>query len=296
MSEKKIYLPPQPFTPHDLGLMHDLAQEHAGTMAMLPVDPVKYPYQGQYRYDSEPKPQAEVDAIAETLQKEAYPRIQRELRGRFSGQVDYMGRLLVGGQNVALTMPHGPMTDIGVGMAAVTGAIRERGYDFRTGIVVSFNVQFMGLSEELPAIEALGFLCNSIHSSIPRSERVKRSSLMKYVSGRKIDASNKAMRADLDHEFEKGGMLVAIAPSGTTDKKQRDGNFHMGKLGDGTAKLLASENLFVQPIAMHLPEVFELAGAPRQLDTPDDVHDTMQEMAVTLNHHGQRYVYDDPRV
>jgi hypothetical protein len=281
--------------------MHDLAQEHAGTMAMLTVDPVKYPYQGQYRYDSEPKPQAVVDGIAESLHPEAYPRIRRELRGRFSGQMEYIGKLLTGGQNVALTMPHGPMTDIGVGMAAVTGAIRERGFDFRTAIVVSFNVQFMGLklaedAPALPAIDALGLLCDSVHFSIPRSERVKRSALMKYVSGRKIDASNKAMRANMDSEFDKGGMLLAIAPSGTTDKKQRDGNYHMGKLGDGTAKLLASENLFVQPIAMHLPEVFELAGAPRQLDTPDDVHDSMQEIAETLTLHRKRYVYDDPRV
>jgi hypothetical protein len=299
MPEKQPYLPPRPFTQHELTLVHDLAQAHAGTMEMLPLDPEAYPYQGQYRYDNDPKPQSVVDGIATMLHPKAYPRLQEELRDRFAPQVHYIGELLTNKQNVALSMPHGPMTDIGVGFAAVTGAVRELGCEFKTDFVVSFNIQFMGIKlgeNALPAVDALGLLCDRIHFSIPRSERVKRSALTQHVSDRKINASNKAMRDDMDREFEEGGVLVALAPSGTTDQKLRDGNYHMGKLGDGTAKLLTTPSLFVQPVAMHLPEVFETVGIARQLETADDVHDMMQEKVATLNRHGQRYVYDDPRI
>lgn len=288
----------------ELRLLADLAATHAvGAMEPLPVDRDRYPFQGAYRMDGQVLPVADIVALSTQLE----PRFGQIRAGLDApGQeeiVRSVGAILDDGHDVAIALPHGTLIDIGLAEAALYLALRERGHRFRTAILVSQTLQTLALrfgDLQVPTAEALGYMCDHVYFSNPRTKRVAESGFSDAVREDHLSAHNQTMVRDLRRELARGRLLLALAPSGTSDVSR--GDVHtLAPLTSGTIRLMGSENLFVLPVAArilhHDPYVYVLAGEPVRVRSAADAHALMDSIAAALGTAlpGQRFVYEAHR-
>lgn len=289
----------------ELQLLADLASTHVvGAMEPLAVDPATYPFQGAYRMEGEPLSPAEITALSSQLEPR-FGAIRAALDTPAQAAiVARVGELLDSDHNVAIALPHGTLIDIGLAEAALYLALKERGHDFRTAILLSQTLQTLALKfDELrvPTAEALGYMCDYVYFSNPRTKRVAESDFSDAVDGGHLSAHNQTLIRDLRAEFARGRLLLALAPSGTSDVVR--GDVHtLAPLTSGTINMMRSENLYVLPVAArilhHDPFIYALAGEPVRVRTADDAHAVMDSIATALGEAlpGQRFVYDPQHV
>lgn len=269
-----------------------------GRLALLPIDPERYPAQRAYYVDGTPQGAGIIETVANAASGH-FPELQRQLADieSKSQEISRVGELLKGGNNVVLATNHGDLIDIALVEAAVCCSLEKLGYQARSGIIISKMISVLGYrfgEEVTPAVDALQLLCDDIYLSFPRTETTSRSGLARLLPS-DIERHNRKMRQHVKRNLKQGqpeadtpkpgGLLLAMAPSGTTDKQTAERNFRLGTIGHGTAEMMTQDKTYVLPMAVWLqPEATSLALAdvPRVLRDEAAAHRTMGRIATTL--------------
>lgn len=150
--------------------------------------------------------------------------------------------------------------------------------------------------KKVPAVDALKLLCDEIYLSYPRTKTMQRSGITER-SADLVSSHNRSIRVSVAESLGKGGLLLAIAPSGSTDKLDADSKIRLGKVGLATSRMLQSPKTSTVPIAVWLenpsPQI-EIIEAPSILERDDEVHSKMHKIAHTLGRlvNGKTFSYE----
>lgn len=274
--------------------LSDWAERHVaeseGRLVLLPIDPETYPAQTTHIVEGAPMGAAIVEGIA-TEAVPLFPKIRdkaKEIEEQ-SQEFSRIAELIKGGNNVVIITNHGELIDIAVALAAVYCEIEKDDFKPTTAIIISKMVAMLGYNingNTAVATDVLKLVCNYILQSFPRTESVKRSRFGDLLA-RFTDRHNEDVNSELAEILEAGHSLVAISPSGTTDKPSDDdpNTYILAPVKDGTAAILTSDKTYVVPIAVWLDgeePVFEMCDIPRKLTKKEEVDEAMVKIAAKL--------------
>lgn len=290
------------------------AFEHAknsnGLLEVIPRDDKRFPQKLERHIKGEAKSHETTDMIA-GMASPYYAAMKESVRKAEHGhkEVSRLGEMLAAGNNILLITNHTDLVDIALAQVAVYGELDRLGYEVRTGIIISEMISFLRYKigdTHMPAVETLQMVSDDIFLSYPATRsngshmRSGNDKTTRLAISTRMKAHNRLMRAGINKSLNKGGMLLAVAPSGTTDKAEWNdlNRIHLAKVGAGTSEILSGPGNFVLPIALAYgegqPTVFEFTSVPQVLPNPDDVHDGMHLIAETLSEHvpGKEFIYD----
>jgi len=286
----------------ELGRMaYPHAEASGGLFTVLPHDEEKYSAQSlaTWRIDGSPEGVGTVEMIASSIEPRFGQFLSALVREEENTQaISRMGEQLKAGQNIILVTNHSDLKDIAYTLAAYYISLKSMGYSFKSSLVMSKIVTFLGVGGyEEPASNILKNICDEEFFSFPRTESIKNS----RIGNKLVDTYNYSVRAAMMHRLNQGGNLFAMAPSGTTDKPKpgEDPNtLYMGRLGNGTAKLMYSNNSLVLPVAVWLDNgqvVFKPCAVPTRVNNEAEAHDIMAKIAYTLtqNVDGKTFIYNN---
>lgn len=268
----------------------EYADSSNGIMQALPYDPEKYPAQDSLYCVGEPGAGAVVDGIAEIAQ----PRYHEALtllrdQEEQTGLVSMAGELLAGGNNVELVTNHSDLIDIAVAQAALYSTLVRENYSMKTGIIISKMVAFLAykLGDDFaPCNDVLKILESETYLSYPKTESTKKH-LKDRLLPTKIDRHNRKLRDHITDKLGEGGLLLAMAASGTTDKLSptNPSTMVMSKIGHGTMELMQQPRTYVLPMAIWYKGeqvVMEICDIPRVIKDETMAHGAMERIADTL--------------
>lgn len=273
-------------------------------MAPLPVNRGKYKIQGSYQALGQKLPPEVVNGLASSIDSR-YDEMKASLD---DATIEVIGGYLRRGYNVAFALPHSQQfTDIGLGYAAPIEKLTNAGYDFEAATVLGIPTHFEGIhfGDEKPtpdnsvaAAEAFGYLCDQVFTSVPKSPRFQALIASGQLSERRVNKHNKKMLEASGKWLSKGGRLLAVAPTGTSDVVE-NGVHKQSTLTSGTIALLKTPKLLVQPLVVRLdknaPIVSKFVGQPRQIESDLGAHAVMFEITNELNSQtDQKFVYELP--
>jgi hypothetical protein len=274
-----------------------------GTLELLENDPDKYPGQHGYYVSGDPQSSAIIETIAATA-FEKFPVLQEQVADAEVShlEISRVGELLKAGNNVILATTHGDLIDIALVQAAVYSALEKQQYEANTAIIISKAISLIGYklgNNIAPTVEVLKILCNDIFLSFPRTDTIRKSRLSRLLPD-DIKRHNKQMTELVESRLDLGGMLLAIAASGTIDKPSDESypdTYLLGTIGHGTAKMMMHPKTLVMPVAVWLKDenpILEIADIPRVVTDEADAHAVMIKMADKLSQRveGKTFKYD----
>lgn len=329
----------------ELRLLQELARPHVeaseGKLVLLDINPEEYPSQRTYHLKSksvvdDPEQLENLGLAADPQFPEMRQKLQESTEG--TERIEFMAELLKGSNNVAIPTNHGDLTDI----AKVEGSLAidlinimspSELQGIRRAIIISRIVSMIGAkldfanpsSEDgpaqeqegvviIPATDVLELFCHDIFLSYPRTETIE-SRVQKTL----IKAHNLGMRRSLMRTLGKGGVLLGIAGSGTTDKQQKvleakgkkadpdtvedskstkeKSVYRLAPIKKGTVDILTGKKTYVAPAIAWITErqvVAKLCNMPRKLSTAAEVDDVYELITGNLNTEvrGSSFVFD----
>jgi hypothetical protein len=283
--------------------LSDLAQIHAdasgGRFVVLPIEPENYTAQRAYHIEGNPQDPGTIETIA-TAANHEFPALQEQIEEieNENQEITRVGELLGAGNNVVIATNHGDLEDIAIVEAAVYCQLRKLGYQPRTGIIISKMVSMLGFKlsgDVVPATNILKILCRDIFMSFPRTESIHRTGLRR-IFGDEVDRHNNKMRELVSQTLDTGGSLLAMAPSGSTDKNLDIKRVRLETIGHGTSNILMHDRTLAIPFAVWLQRsnpFIKLADIPRAHKSELSTHQMMTKIADTLTEsvHGKTFSY-----
>lgn len=273
-----------------------------GLLGRLPIDldEVRHPGQSGSVVHGDIKDLEFIEGTAALVIK-GFPKMADEMKAQSSEAIQETGEILKEGGNVIMATSHLGLIDPAIALGLVNTRLRRQGYEqFDSGISIGKMLSILGYRigrESFPTVEVLKWICNDIYLSIPRTRTTKNSELGRQMQA-EIKAQNLGAAGAMKRRLKAGGLLLAMSPSGTTDKP-KDGKHVLEKLESGTIKIMTAENTHVLPVAVDLSEedpFIEICDSPRQLTGPDQAHGIMHAIATRLNQRarGRRFEYEGP--
>lgn len=277
-------------------------------MVVLPHDPETYPAQSPdcISIHGESREADVIDSIAEAAQPE-YHKLKHDLRTDEASRlhVDVAGELINGGNSVILATGHGDLIDIAEAHAGLYTELVRQGSKPRTAIMISKMISYLGfkLGEDFtPCTDLLKILEDEIFLSYPRTESTKKH-LRDRLFPPKADRHNKELRKDVRGKLGEGGLLLAMAASGTTDKPINGdpSKILMGPLGHGTMEIMQADRTYVLPAGIWYQNghtIFRTTDIPRRITEEAEAHRMMQSIAHTLTEAtgDTEFIYNAPEV
>jgi hypothetical protein len=215
---------------------------------------------------------------------EKHPKRFETMVRAFSARQDLLNNILLDiadGKNIAVISGHGEMQDIPLIQAALICALDDEGLIPHNGIVVNKMLSRLGIYG-LPTLEVLSYLGNTF-LSIPRSKKA----LATQINSDTADKENKLMLRRMRRFMQKGGRIIAMAPSGSTDVRVENGNgdvseIIMQRMSSGTADQLTKFDR-VLPVAAWLQSDEDSCveiGQLQEVQTHQEAHELMKWIAV----------------
>jgi hypothetical protein len=258
----------------------------AGRLALLDINPERYPGQIGYEVKGEPKSVAVIERLA-TMAEPRFPDLLAATT-RSEPAMNETADTLSDGGNIMVVTNHGELADIAFTGSALVSNLKNREVEFAGMTIVSKIVSVTGFNlfedqEPVPAITALSWLFNHTMLSFPRTDSVRNSN----IDPGAISTHNTSMIASVKEHLDDGSKLIVMAPSGATDKLiSKPGKYGLGAMNRGTAKLMQHENTKVQPVAIWLKDkqaFFEIVGTPREITNHEEAHEVMHDIADVLD-------------
>ncbi|HTR71472.1 MAG TPA: hypothetical protein VMH41_14750 [Mycobacteriales bacterium] len=228
----------------------ELAASHDdGDVEGLKVDPQRYPAQDAYFSTGVAQSPSFVRAMAGLVDPRFGALFDRVLSDEGNvASLRAMGDHLAAGGNIVNAVPHGPLLDIGLMHALPYLALADLGYDLRIGIVISHGVAGRGrrFNDELVCLaDALDWACDKVWYVTPQTRKTRESSYTEVASRVHIHQRNAVVRADIGSELDRGGMLLTVAPSATSNRTDSAGVTWLESPTAGTMRLLAHPRTLV---------------------------------------------------
>lgn len=271
----------------------EYADKSDGRMTVLPHNPDKFPAQHPDCI-SVSGLHADIGTI-NSVAIEAQP-VYEKLQKDFNIHDVALARIAMAGElmqddgnSVILSTNHGDLIDIAVAHAAVHTELVRQNYTPKTGIVISKMVSYLAyniMDDYIPCVEVLKILEDDVFLSYPRTESAKLH-LRDKIFPPEADRHNKELRKLIQHKLGEGGLLLAMAASGTTDKPINgdDSCVVMGALGHGTVDLMQTSKTYTLPVGIWYKgghTILRAADIPRRIKTHEQADAMMLEIADTL--------------
>ncbi len=272
------------------------ADNSDGVLGVISRESPDFPKDLKHHISGEPNDANITDLLAERALPDHYPEMKQyvaDIEAEHQ-EISRIGELLRAGNNLIIVTNHSDLIDVALAQAAIYGGLYRRGYRPETGIIINEMARFLTYAvdgQHVPAIDVLKLLETNIFLSYPTTESTD-SYLRNTAMSAIMKNNNRRMRLLFNEKLKQGGQLMAVAPSGTTDKKDdQDPNLiRLGKVSDTTSQLLAQERTFVLPVAMQYNQksgtLFEFTSIPKMINSDNSVggmDDVMQEITLALN-------------
>jgi hypothetical protein len=239
---------------HDamLETLHGIASDHAGTshekLVLLDLDPERYPGQNLNQTTIKaPRNYPLTPEAASAIANDIDPRYEA-LESIFtetfesSNGISRIIEQIKSNNNVINGTDHAEIVDIALSHLALTGTIRRQGINFRSALLVSKMVDFLGVDMHggiVPVRDVLGWGFDLTYLTIPRSISTEgifeNEDLRKYNGDvRKHIADD--MRRDTILNKRKDPILLGVALPGTVNKPLLDsenGEIVVGRVNNG---------------------------------------------------------------
>jgi hypothetical protein len=243
-------------------MMERLAVPHTGSSAegstvLLEHNPAVFPGQDpEARWVAgSPQSREATDVAANIAQKGFLPaRDALETRAGTAEKIKTAGEHLADGGNLAIVTRHDNLTDIAYALKMGKDLLHGLGYDPRiTTLIVGemlsrighmFPLEPGGKPQKVPALMTLQVLCDIIYKSHPRTDSTdeainelpkEQAEIMRAGMG----LDNDEMLELLDEQLEQGGVLLGLAPTGTTRAEVAEsGGLKLATLKSGTIDIM----------------------------------------------------------
>ncbi|MDQ2973085.1 MAG: hypothetical protein M3Q79_01215 [bacterium] len=285
-------------------ILRSLASNHVGgRIELLENDQATHPYQGYGQfYEGFNLP---LEVITETASSADpnFGSMLDQLRddNSRSGIISNMGEWLKEGKSGVVLTPHKNITDPGFVEAAVAIVLKEAGYEFRNGLVVSKLLGHLAykLYDDSPAVPTVPIMqmAGDAWMTFPPSSRMRSSGLERIVTGYFNDFAKWRLSKTMKH----GGYLLFLAGSGETDKPDKNNPeiINLARAQDGTLEITDGYMSFGAAVSLETGQMGISTKLERLSKDTGTVHEIMRQNADWLNIHdspltGKRYFYQEP--
>lgn len=274
------------YSPEGLKKLNSVSEHHSvGPIKLLPVNTKKYPQQVAHIVLGNPLSVEVVTNIATEID-ETFPEALGELRAeREQRIIAKAGGYMEDGMNLIAVFNHESILDIGEAHFALKAILAQKGRKFETGMIAGRSMTMLGYqsnkhdvngeTEPVIATNMLGLYSDKIFLTMPVTERMKKAfgNDPKMIAGIKIQ--NELAMEEMDFWLQRGGRFLGIAASGTTDK-QKSGIVMLGRASDGTADILARDDVVVLAVATYRDKAGRLhlllVSEPFNITRPEQTH------------------------
>jgi hypothetical protein len=225
------------------------ASHDDGDVEGLKVDPDRYPAQDAYFSAGSAQSPDFVRSMAEMIDPRFGGLVDAVVTDeRRAGLLRKIGDHLAAGGNVINAVPHGPLLDIGLLHAMAYIGLARVGYQTKIGIVISHGVAGRGkrFNDELVCLaDALDWACDKVWYVTPQTANAKASSYAEVAADDHIRQRNAVVRHDIAETLDAGGVLITVAPSATSTRRDAAGVHWLQTPTLGTMKLMAHPQTLV---------------------------------------------------
>ncbi len=200
-------------------------------------------------------------------------------------------------KSLYIATSHSNLIDPAIALAAITNPLRREESqqdDLQTGIIINKMIgviKYLVDEQEdqwLPCMQVLQWLCGRTYMSFPQSKTFRDSEAAKVLPEGHIQAHNGKIKEEITSWLSKGGVALGVAPSGSTHKLDEKGKRStLPKITNGTAEMMAHENIRVLPLIMDLDAnrpFMQIAGnVLYHVKRRQGAHRIAREMAKALN-------------
>lgn len=219
------------------------ASHDDGDVEGLKVDPDRYAAQDAYFSTGHAQSPDFVKSMAEVIDARFGALLDEVLSdSRKAGTLRRIGDQLAAGGNVINAVPHGPLLDIGLLHAMAYIGLSRLGYQTKIGIVISHGVAGRGkrFNDELVCLaNALDWACDKIWYVTPQTANARASSYAEVAEAEHIRQRNAVVRYDIASTLDEGGILITVAPSATSTRRDAAGVHWLQIPTLGTMKLMS---------------------------------------------------------
>ena len=227
--------------------------------------------------------------------------VVRDALGAREGSAETMhsaGEHLAAGGNVAIVTRHTNLVDIAYALKMGSDFLHYQGYRSRVqAIVVSemlprIGHNFPSLRDKglppIPSMTTLQLLCTHIYKSYPRTDSTK-AEIEQLPNAELVWAAiglhNRAMFTKLKEELDKGGVLLGLAPTGTTKVNPRaSGGVELAPLNDRTVEIMSHPSLRILRMLTEFGGAAEFAylyPGLLKIEGTESAQKAMDELAAT---------------
>lgn len=197
-------------------------------------------------------------AVIDTVAAAAEPRFAGMMDGLRQDEealaaVNEAGNLLKEGNNVWVISPHGDILDIAYVTKFAFNLLDQQDYTPRRVICVLSKmlarVGFELIPDQPPisTVGTMGMQCDDVFLTWPRTKSAK--AVIDKLPRSEVDRNNEQAAEAMDAEFGQGGVLAAMAPTGTTRMAtDRHGALVIPTPSRGTLDLMMKPNTYVLPV------------------------------------------------
>lgn len=265
LTEQERYIADAPEVARRLAQAHvNVASNQLKLLSEDPNNARAYPGQDPMCFYVEGEPQSveDVDGVAGLIKPQFFE-IQDMLAAQqnTSATISSISNSLESGSNVAIVTSHEDITDIAFALKLVGNFLVDpKDPPPDSAIVVSKMIAEIGYDlghdDPVVGIRALQLLCKDIFLSWPRTESAK--SEINRLPPNEVSRHNRQMAEKLTEDLDKGGRLLAVAPTGTTRVSfDEAGEYKLNPLRDGTIEIMKHPLTQVLPMIVQFKE-----GAP----------------------------------
>lgn len=267
------------------------AERSNGTLEVLPYNPV-HPYEPQkldvHHVEGSPIDAEGIKSNA-TIAYDRFPTLLESLSRaeQQNGTLTLLGESLEAGKNVVINANHGELIDPGVTLAAYYVALRESGYQFRSGIMLGKMLPFLKLrlgEATVPTIDILQIVSDDIYLTMPNTPSREALDIDKHTA----TSYNARSMQIFEDKLNRGGNLIVAIMTGTTEKPANNNAdlIPIEPIKGGAAQKILGDTTIVANTAVWLrgeDPVFEICGIPRSMHSVEEVQSGLNQVIETLN-------------
>jgi hypothetical protein len=207
--------------------------------------------------------------------------------------------------NVWVISPHGDILDIAYVMKATIDRLHDQHYTPRRKIIVlSKALSMVGFElvpkqEPIETVGTTGMLCDDVFLTWARTKSAK--AAVNRLPKSEVDRHNEQATEEMDQEFDQGGVLGAMAPTGTTRMaRDRSGALILPVPNRGTLDLMMKPDTVILPVTAWFKSEDAIMAMPTEpLTITDDAaaHAMLKFMAEAMSEQipEENFAYKAPR-
>jgi hypothetical protein len=252
------------------------------------LDPLCYDYQRE----GERASREDVDKVA-TLAEPRFPVKMAELNNdpQALSVAKNAADLLRDNKNIWTVTPHGDILDMAFVVKYFYNMLLDQGHDPRSTLAVlgqalpEIGIELFEGQDPASTVAIVGMQCDHVVLTWPRQTESAKGAISR-LPGSEVDRTNKAAMQVIDDEFSTGGVLAALAPTGTTKMEtDRNGALILPTPSHGTLELVVRPDTYTVLVPAWFKSehvVVEMPVQPVEVSSETEFHLMLKFLAEVL--------------